>query len=333
MTIKDIARECGYSVSTVSRVINGHLDVKQETKEHILRVVKTHNFVPNSNARNLKSQDTENILIIVCGMSNMLFAKMVESIQKEVNFYHSYSVVEYLSEDANVIEETYSLLKNIKPKGIIFLGGNIHQMTEELKNFELPCMFITSSTEHINKENIMSISIDDFNAGKYATNYLLSLNHKKIGVISGAFCSSSASKMRYEGWKEALYNSNIEYDENNIVFSKFSYQAAYNATKELLFKFSDLTAIFAMSDVMAIGAISAITDSGLKVPEDISVIGIDGIDLARFYNPKITTLKQPQEEMCKMAVRRLMESINYEPRAYNKMLEAELMLGNSVKQL
>ncbi len=333
MTIKDIARECGCSVSTVSRVINEQPGVKKETKEIILKVINERNFVPNVNARNLKSIESENILIVVCGMKNMVFASMVEIIQSEINFYQAYSFVHYLPESEDILYSTKKLLKEIKPKGVIFLGGNILGNENELKDIELPCIFVTTCAQHINKKNIMSIAIDDFYAGKFATEHLLSLNHKKIGVISGNLNTSNASKLRYAGCKKAFKDANISFDEANVVYSKFSYKAAYDATKELLDKLSGLTAIFAMSDVMGIGAISAIVDSGLKVPDDISVMGVDGIEISQFYTPKITTLNQPTEQMAKMAVRRLMESVNYGFRPYYKLLLPELITGNSVKAI
>ncbi len=333
MTIKDIAKECGCAVSTVSRVINGHPGVKKETKERVLKVIKIRKFVPNANARNLKSLESENILTIVSGMSNMIFASMVETVQAELGFYNTYSFVHYLHEEEDVVIVTKRLLKEIKPKGIIFLGGNIQNSKEELSKFSLPCVFITASAEHVKKDNIMSVSIDDYYAGKFAIKHLISLNHKKIGVISGGFTSSNASKLRFDGCKEAFDEADVPFDEENVVYSKFSYQSAYNATNELIDKFGSLTAIFAMSDVMAIGAISAINDRGLNVPNDISVMGIDGIELTKFYTPKITTLRQPTEKMVKMAIRRLMESVNYGFRPYNKLLPPELIVGNSVKKL
>ena len=330
MTIKDIAQICGCAVTTVSRVINNHPDVSEKTRQRILSVIEEYNFVPNSNAKNLKQQESDNILVIVCGTHNMLFSSMVELIQLEIQNRMAFSVVQYLSEDENEAAAGYNLAKEIKPKGIIFLGGNTEKFTEEYLNFEVPCVFITTDTSDLRYPNIMSVSTNDMEGGKAAIEYLLSMGHKKIGIISGDIRTSHAALLRYAGCKQAFAEAGLTFSDKNIACCKFNYEPAYTATNKLLDQYPELTAIYAMIDVMAVGTISAITDRGLRVPEDISVMGYDGIELASFYNPKITTLRQPQEDMAKAAVKELMKAISYGVKPYNALFDTQLVEGNSV---
>lgn len=332
MTIKDIARECGCAVSTVSRVLNNHPGVSKETKQRILEIIEKNNFVPNSNAQKLKQQETKNIAIIVKGMQNMVFANMAESVEREIKKYGYFSLVQYLSEEDNEVLSTIDYCRASKPCGIVFLGGNIENFTKDFKKINVPSVLITTDATELTYENLMSVSVDDVIGGEMAIEYLAEKNHKNIAILGGDLVTSCVAELRYRGALSVLKKYDIGFhEEKQFVTTPFNYKDAYKATKRLYEQYPEVTAIFAMSDVMAIGAISAITDMGLKVPGDISVIGYDGIELGRYYYPKLTTIVQPQAEMSKIGVKKLMDALSYGGKKTDRLLVPELFEGKSVK--
>lgn len=161
MTIVDIAKEAGYSVSTVSRVLNGRRDVSEEARDRIMRIVEAYQFVPNNNAKHLKQTVSQSILILVKGTSNMLFTNIIEVIQDTIEGSDYSLRVHYVDEDADEVKEAVRMCREHKPMGILFLGGNIQYFHEEFELVNVPCVLVTDRADKLGFRNLASVSTDD----------------------------------------------------------------------------------------------------------------------------------------------------------------------------
>lgn len=333
MTIKDIARISGFGVSTVSRALNGHPDISNETKRKIEEVVKTHNFVPNSNAKSLKQTSSDNILIIINGTQNMFFNQVVERIQHELDKGGMKAIFHYLDERETEIVEATRLVTEQKPQGVIFLGGNASNFETNFQKINVPCVLCTANASSLGFENLASVCLNDMEAGKTAINYLYEMGHKKIGLITGRAVGGYAANNRLLGSIQALKEHGLFYNNTWYEESRFSLEGGYEAAKRLIERHPDITAVFAMADIMAIGAMRAFVDMGHRVPEDISVMGVDGIAMTQFAIPRLTTLAQPFEELAALSVRLLSRQLTHRPSVTHELLNAQLVEGGSVKKL
>ena len=185
MTIKDIAKESGYAVGTVSRVLNNHPDVSEKARETILAVVEKHHFRLNNNAKHLKQQASKGIAIIVKGSQNMLFASIVEQLQGLIEEKDFVSFIYYIGEEENEVEQAESVCLERHPKGIFFLGSNLEFFRERFARLDVPCVLVTNSAAKLSFSNLSSVSTDDAAAAEAAVEYLIRLGHERIGVLGG----------------------------------------------------------------------------------------------------------------------------------------------------
>ncbi|MEY8235248.1 LacI family DNA-binding transcriptional regulator [Lachnospiraceae bacterium 66-29] len=334
LTIKDIARESGYSVSTVSRVLNNRNDVSPEAKRKIEKIVAAHHFVPNNNARHLKQTSSRTIVVLVKGTSNMLFSSIVEQIQKKAETTRYLVNIIYMDEEANEGKEAIAVCRERKPLGMLLLGGNPKFLEQSFGHVNVPCVLVTVRGNKFNFPNLSSVAIDDEAAAEFAIDYLFSQGHQKIGILGGDFAISDISRQRYQGCIRCFQKNGMEFDKHRYYeSSRFSYQESYEAMKRLFQKAKDLTVVFAMSDVMAIGAIRALIDCGKRVPEDISVMGFDGITLAEYYNPKLTTIQQQYQILADKSMEILLQSISGGQAPVHEVVPFHLFQGESVKKL
>ena len=334
VTIKDIAKESGYSVSTVSRVLNNRRDVSPVAKQRIEEIVAKYNFVPNNNAKSLKQTVSETIVILVKGTANMLFADIVEEIQRMLEKTKYTSVVAYIDETDNEVQQAIQICWERKPLGLLFLGGNPENFKQQFADVEVPSVLVTNSGESLGFENLASVCTDDIAAAECAIDYLIENGHQEIGIIGGSLEKSHTSRMRHEGCMKSFEKNNLHYEEDKAYASaRFSFEGAYQAMNELLDKNKILTAVFAMSDVMAVGAIRALKDRSLCVPEDISVIGFDGVALAEYYNPKLATIKQQYKQLANRSVKILFNLLELGMPAVHEVIPFELAKGESVHKI
>lgn len=310
VTIKDIARESGYSVSTVSRVLNHKNDVSPDARKHIEEVVEKFHFVPNNNAKHLKQSNSKCIGVLVKGIANLLFADIVEEIQKRVEKTEYTLAVSYLDEEADEVEQALYLCRDRKPLGLLFLGGNPTHFEQEFGKIHVPSVLVTNRADGLKFWNLSSVATDDVEAAKCAVDALLDAGHKRIGVLGGDLLSSYTSRQRLGGCEESMREHGMDPEEHlHYKKARFSYESAYEGTKHLLNEADDITAIFAMSDIMAIGAIRAMLDMGYSVPEDISVIGFDGTEMAEYYSPRLSTIKQQCQTLAARSMEILLEKL------------------------
>lgn len=332
VTIRDIARESGYSISTVSRVLNHKGDVSPVAKEKIEEVVAKFNFVPNNNAKHLKQNNSKTIGVLVKGISNMLFASIVEEIQKIIAKTEYTLVVSYLDEEANEVEEAILLCRERKPLGLLFLGGNPEYFKRGFANVDVSCVLITNRANKMGFSNLSSVATDDVAAARCAVDALFDAGHKKVGILGGDIEKSYTSHQRICGCQESFAAHEIVLDMQQCYEKvRFSLDSAYRGMERLVAKFPDVTAVFAMSDIMAIGAIRALRDKGYRVPEDISVIGFDGILLAEYCNPRLATIKQQYQTLATRGIEILFAQIELKKDAIHEIVPFEFINGESIQ--
>ena len=329
MTIKDLARETGYSVGTISRVLNNQPNVSEKARKIILDCVQRSGFQLNTNAKHLKQQYGKGILAVVTGTSNELFAHMIEYIQQELSQTDYNLTVEYVEETDNAVQRALQRSREIKPQGLLFLGGDSHFFEQSFGDIDLPSVLLTADASELDFPNLSSVTTDDAAAACCAIEYLFSQGHRDIGIISGDLSCSGPGRLRYEGCCRAFRKQGLALPEENCVQARYSYSHGYEAALRLLSR-KKFTAIFAMSDVMAIGAIRALQDQGLRVPEDVSVFGYDGLELGEYYVPKLTTVRQQADLLARRGVGLLLSAIESHSPARHEKVAFELAINASV---
>lgn len=339
MTIKDIAKMCNVGISTVSRAINDDPRINPETKARILKVIEEQNFVPNNSARNLKMTESNTIALLIKGTSNPFFQEMLRIFEQELQKVEYSYLTCPVSENQDEMVVATELTKERRLKGVIFLGGLAEVSETHLEDIGIPCVRCTVSNPNVlvGKRDY-SVAIDDRKEAFRAVDYLCRCGHRKIAILGGRKLDGSIGRMRLEGYKDALEANHIPYNPNLVAYMRedvceFTAENGYLTAKELLESEEDFTAVFAISDMMAFGVYKAIQEKGLRIPEDVSVMGFDGLDLTNFYHPSLSTMCQPCEQMVKASIEVLLGAINDGTQGEQRIFPAELIERASVKKI
>ena len=310
MTIKDLAAITGYAVGTVSRALNDHPNVSDKARKAILQAAKEHGFQLNVNAKQLKQSTSNNILVIVKGTGNEFFTEMLEYLQPLIARTRYQLVVDYLDEDLNEVIRAVQLCREKKPLGILFLGGNTENFAKDFDKIDIPCVEVTNDASTLAFSNLSSVTTNDREAARCAIDTLVACGHRSIAVIGGDRRTSDISRLRYEGCCQSFAEHGICFDpERDYRGVRFSSEDGYKATKQLLANGSEYSAIFAISDVMAIGAIRALWEAGKQVPEDVSIMGLDGLSLGKYLIPQLSTVQQDFRTIALRSVAILLDAI------------------------
>lgn len=321
MTIKDLAALTGYSIGTVSRALNDHPNVSPKARYAILEAAKKHGFRFNPNAKNLKQQRSNDIIAVVKGTSNELFGSLIEVIQTLVAQTPYALVVDYIDEDLDEVRRAANLCREKKPRGVLFLGGNQDNFRNGFSEIDVPSVLVTNGAEQLSFENLSSVTSDDYQGGLLAVEHLISLGHRKFVVIGGDRQVSDITGLRYQGCIEGFRKNGIEFNEDKGYEDiRFSYNDGYRAMKRLLAGGVEFTAVFAMADVIAVGAIRALRDAGKWVPEDVSVVGFDGLEIGTYTVPRLDTVVQDVEKLATRSVQILLEQIAGQRTCYHEMI-------------
>lgn len=331
ITIKDIARLSGYSIGTVSRVLNNHPDVSEHTRKKIKAVIAQEHFQPNSNAKQLKQSVSSSIAILVKGYGNILFAELLEQVQGNLREKGEEASVFYLDENSNSVASAYQLCLERKPKGFIFLGGNLLNFENGFEEIKVPCVLLTNTAKSLHFKNLSSYSTDDIEAASCAIRHLIERGHSHIGIVGGIQADSQISSDRLKGCIKELENHQIKFVDEYYEESRFSMGGGYTSTIRLLTRCPEITAIFALSDSIAVGVMRAIKDLGKRIPEDISLIGFDGIELSQFCLPRLATIHQDTQVLAKRGVDDLLLRLNYKSVARHEIIPFQFVKGESIK--
>ena len=336
ITIKDIAKICGVGVATVSRALNNHPDINPETRQRIMEVVEEYGFVPNNSARNLKITDSKTIAILVKGMTNPFFMKMIGIMEEEIQAKHYSLELRHVDEKTDEVEVAMELVKEKKLRGIIFLGGLITHSTEKLEKIGVPFVLSTIPLSEGSENRYSSVSVDDVAESCKIVEYLIKKGHKRIAFLGAAEADTSIGQLRLDGYLKALRDNGIKPDSKLIWHSEdhsdtYSMQNGYEMMKKKLRRKPDYSAVYAISDTMAIGALKAFREADIRVPDDISVVGYDGIDMGTFCAPTLTTISQPFEAMARKTCELLFDVIRHGASHCRVIMEARITERESVK--
>ena len=336
MTIKDIAERCGVSVSTVSRVLNNHPDVSAANRERVLAVVQELHYVPNNSARDLVKPAADSIGLVVRGVGNPFFTGIIRAMERMITEAGYTMVLHQIQSGEDELRAGAELARSKRLLGLILLGGCFDYTPEQTASLGVPfvCCTYTNSFGTLDRMEYSSVSIDDEQAAYRAVRLLTDHGHRKIGVILESVRDHSISQLRYKGYCQALQDAGIPLDPE-LVEETVTYEMAdgYASMERLLKRRRDLTAVFAISDAMAVAAMKALHDHGKRVPEDCSVVAIDGIDMSAYFVPTLTTLVQPQQELGENSVRILVDMIEGRTGNCHLQLETQVRQGGSVRPL
>ncbi len=339
VTIKDIARICNVGVSTVSRAMNDDPGINAQTKERILATMKEYNYTPNGSARNLKRNEANTIALLVKGIDNPFFNSFIKYYEEAIKKYRYSSVLYAVREEEDELEAARQLVKDQKLKGILFLGGVAQPTDEALEALEVPYVLCTAAINmNVSSDHALAVSIDDEGEARRMVDYLIKMGHKRIALIPTRASDISVGFLRVNGYKKALEDNGLEFDPQLVRYLKENQEAytpksGYEAAADLLDNGPDCTAIFAISDTMALGVYKAIQERGLRIPEDISVVGFDGLSMCEYLHPGLTTIIQPAEQMLKSSLDLLIRAIEGEGQQKSIVLAAEFKENESVKNL
>ncbi len=232
------------------------------------------------------------------------------------------------------------LIKEKKPRGIVFLGGYFSHSRVELEQLTVPYVLSTiGMTEYLGESPDFScVSVDDYAESYKMTDYLCKLGHEKILILTAPSDDESIGRLRLEGYKKALLDNGITPTPSLIIFSEeceecYTMENGYRMMNRILNEKPEFTAVYAISDSIAIGACKAIFEHGMRIPEDYCIAGYDGLDIARYYNPSITTIRQPVEEMAKATIKILFDVIKDKAEHQKKVFKAELVEGESTRKV
>lgn len=299
ISIKDIAKLAGVSVSTVSRVLNQQDNVKADKRERILAAIKQTGYVPNRAARDMVSKHTSTVGIVMPGTFNMFQRQLFSIVEHHLEQFGYHTSFYFASTDEDGELACLKRLKADRLDGIIILHEvALPEFRDHLEDNHIPTVLATFEREGW---KATSIHISEDEAALRAVSYLIKLGHRDIACIGGT--KYSFSSQRLLGYRKALEQAGIAYDERKVAFADaYNMEGGALVLNQLMESNTNFTALFAITDELALGSIRALADHNLSVPGDVSVVGFDNIELSSFSVPRLTTISQPLVEMGQMSV-------------------------------
>lgn len=332
VTIKDVAKKANTSIATVSRVLNNLGGYSEQTKENVLRIADRLGYESNANARSLKINKTNTLGIVFPNISSMITYEFLNGIE-EIAYKNNYSViVSYTYSQPNRMMKALRTLYEKRVDGIIFTSDVVaDEYLEYLEKINMPVVLLSTKSD---KSSIPYVKVDDYSASYDTTRYLIKKGHHDIAMICGNLNDLIAGKPRLEGYKKALIDADISVKESLIQFGNdFSFDDGRDGLKRLFKQKEKFTAVFAVSDEMASGVQAYALKKGIKVPEELSIVGYDDTSIAEFVYPPLTVLSQPLREMGTEAIKMLIRVINGEDNVKSKVLTHSIKERKSVRKL
>lgn len=306
-TMRDVAEKAGVSITTVSHVINETRVVSEEARSEVMSAIAELGYQPNVLARGLRRGETTTIGMIVPDSANPFFAEVARGVE-DASFDSGFNVI-LCNTDGNLEKELkYTrLLIEKRVDGILFVAAG--SSTEHIQRVQAQDVPLVIVDREIPDVSVDVVQTDHEQGGYLAARHLIDLGHRQIGCIRGPSVLTP-SGARVTGYRQALADMNCPVDESLIIRGDFQFESGFQAARQLLTRQDAPSAIFACNDLMAIGAISAAVELGLRVPEDVSIIGFDNVSLARYTNPPLTSIHQPSHDLGIIATNLLLARIN-----------------------
>ena len=322
VTIYDVAREAGVSMATVSRVVNGNKNVKENTRKKVLEVIERLDYRPNAVARGLASKRTTTVGVVIPDITNTYFAALAKGIDDIAEMYKYNIVLANSDEDDEKEVAVVNTLFSKQVDGIIFMGYHLtEKIRSEFSRSRTPVVLAgTVDVEH----QLPSVNIDYKNATADAVRHLLKRN-KKIAFVSGPLVDDINGKIRLVGYKEALKEAGVNYSEGLVFESKYRYDDGYALAERLVS--SKATAAIVTGDELAAGLLNGLADHGVPVPEDFEIITSDDSQIARYTRPNLTTIAQPLYDLGAISMRMLTKIMHKE-----ELEEREVLLPHGLTE-
>ncbi len=338
ITIIDVAKACNVGVSTVSRAINNHPNINEQTKELILQKIRELGYVPNNSARNLKRIEGKAVAVLVKGMNNPFFSLMIKIMEEDIISRGYSMVLQHVDPAEDEIDVALELMKEKRLSGIIFLGGLVSRTSDKLSKLTVPYVLSTigAPISDVPEKSYSSVAVDDEKEGKKATEHLIAKGCKRIAIFAGAVNDTSVGMLRLNGYRQALAEAGIPVDDSLIRYlssdnEEYSYETGYQSVCRLIDSGVEFDSIFAIADVMAVGALKALHRYNIKVPEEVQVMGFDGIELSKYCIPSLTTVAQPLNEIAIETSRLLFDVMDGNQDHEHLVLTAEIMERETTK--
>ena len=330
--ISDVSKLAGVSVATVSRVINNTCFVNPETREKVLKAVEELSYEPNLSARNLRRNTSGAILVIAPNMTNPYYSNILKGISETARKYECSTFVCSTNGDKDEELELMKILDSRRADAAIILATNVDNdaLLPYVKKY--PVVFCSEYNPDL---EIDRVSIDNYKAAYEATEYLIRLGHKRVGMMSSVNDYIS-TKLRKQGFIDACKAHGIKNAEKNIVYASkdYSFSSARSQAKDLFSKKNHVDALFCISDILALGAIYGARECGLDVPNDVSILGFDNLEYSEMMVPQISTVNQPCYQLGEVAMEKIQEKLmnpDLEPTV--EILRHELVIRGSTAQM
>ena len=319
ITLKMVAKRAGVSVNTASRAINNKPDINLETKKRVLQIAKELGYIRNAAAVALRTKKTGTIGVVIADNRNPFYAEVLNGMEEAAREKNYHIILANTQRDYRKEEEAINLLLAKRVDGLLITP--VQDKDDDIKNLidaNIPFVVVGRDFKNIEVDAIYN---DEVKGGFLATEYLIKKGHKRIALING-FLYKSPAKGRSEGYKKALNKYRIPLDESLISVGDINIEDGHERTKQMLEKDLNFTAIFVYNDMMAFGAMQAIKEKGLRIPEDIGLVGYDDIPFSSLISPALTTIRLKKQELGAESVKLLLSRING-----NRKITKKVMLG------
>lgn len=329
-TIREVSRRAQVSASTVSRVLNGTAPVAEETRKRVLAAVAELSYRPNSFARSLATNRSGGIGVSVNDLASPYYGAMLHGIEAAVEAAGMHMVVSSGGADRRKEREAVEFLLERRPDAlIVHLEATPDLELLELMRSPVPVVLLG---RHLADTSERCVYLDNETGGELATGYLLANGHRRVAHIAGPLSFPDA-RARLQGYRQALENAGLAFDERLVAEADFLEEGGYRAAKRLLARETAFSAIFSANDQMAAGALQALREAGIRVPDEISVMGYDDVLFARYLSPALTTIRQPLVEMGQAAARIALDVLDGRETEVKGKFEPELVARESVQRI
>jgi len=331
-TIKDIASRLNISIATVSRALRGSTDIKRETKQAVMQMVKEMDYHPNLLASSLSSKKSKMLGVVVPTINRQFWSNSISGIEN-CAYEHGYKVMIFQSAESYQKEiEIVETLANSRVDGILLALSketNSYAHIQNIMDRGIPILLFERVCAEVSSTKVIT---DDLYGAKEVVQHLIDRGKRRIAYLSGPM-SLGVCEDRLTGYKEAHQQNQLDYNPDLLLeTSEFTYEAAEKAVKELWLKESRPDALFCFADILAIGALEACKNLGIKVPEELAIAGFGNDDISRFVSPSLTTMAQPSFEMGQLAASLILEEINDEEEEFQpktEVIKPQLIIRNS----
>lgn len=335
VTIRDVAAAAQVGITTVSRALNNQSGISPATRARILQVAQDLHYQPNRHAQNLRSQNINNIAVVMKGPSNPFFLSLIDPLEKAIRAHGYQMSLLRVPHEADEVSIGRGAYQDSEAAGVLFLGGQARESTAVFNSFPLPFTLCTVPPAPAWDNSVAAVSVDEEHGISLIVSHLTDLGHRQIAFLGPDRAERSVGAIREKAFISALSAQGITTDENLIVRggdgdNPYSFSYGYQMATRLLARKIPFTAVVAISDVIALGAQKALIDAGLKIPEDVSITGFDGIEFARYTNPALTTVEQPIELLAETSCRLLFAQMKKQSITRpQRLLRGSLLIADS----